>query len=274
MDTPLSYLPGRPLRIRCENGYVALTVVQPFLPFTTSQVLLTRLEEATPIIPLPVGSYVVAKVYDTRYIHHRTVFGKPWSRAAEEAAAQRHCGVSKPGLQMPLAPETDDAVDWEEFYYRQSTAMFWNEVQAYDRLQVMQDLSIPRLYATGSVDVADTAELRAITSPVLLMQHITDVQSLENLDAHLISRPLLESALQTVQRFTMLGVLHGDMKASEILCYPARRPMHAFIVDFGNARIRGKEERDEQWAEAVLEAGDFRCVESLFHLHAERGIAH
>lgn len=274
MDTPQYYHPDRQLRIRCAGGHVVLTIVQAFLPFTTSQVLLTRLEENLAQIPLPVGAHLIAKVYDTRFIHHRTVFGKPWSYAAEEAAARRHGGVSKPDASMPSAPNTDDAVDWEGFYFRQGAAMFWSEVKAYERLESMQDLAVPRLYGVGSVDLSDMGCPRAVVPPALLMQYIADARSLEDLDPHLISRPLLDSALQTVQKLTVLGVLHGDLNGSEILCYPAHHPVHAFFIDFGNSRSRKEDEGNEQWAEAVLEAGDFRWVEMLFHLHAERGRLH
>lgn len=271
MDTvPQYYHPDRRLRIDCAGGYVAVSVVQVFLPFTTSQVLLVRLEDNYAHIPALIGSLLIAKVYDTRFLHHRTVFGKPWSYLAEEEAARRHGGESRPDLPLPPPPDNSDAVEWEEFYYRQSTAMFWNEVKAYERLGDMQDMSIPRLYAVGSVCLAGTGSKRAITPPVLLLQHISDVQSLEELDAQLITQPLLDSAMETIQRFTMSGVIHGDLRASEILCYPAHRPVHAFIIDFGNARTRKEGEGDEQWAEAVLEAGEFRWVEMLFYLHAER----
>ena len=152
--------------------------------------------------------------------------------------------------------------------------MFWNEVHAYTRLESLQDVAIPRLYGLGTLDLSATRTKRAVAPPVLLLQHLDDVRSLEELDSPLISQALLDSALESVQRFTMLGVVHNDLNGSEILGFPARRPMHAFIIDFAHAIIRQDEDDDEEWAEKVLEAGDFRWVEMLFHLHAQRRAPH
>ena len=150
--------------------------------------------------------------------------------------------------------------------------MFSNEVRAYARLRSVQDVVVPRLYATGTLDVGSGGVPRAVAPPVLLLQYVEDVVSLEQLDPALVSRTLLDSAVASVQRFAMLGVTHGELTGSDVLCFPAHRPVHAFFVDFGSARSRREEECEEEWAVAVLEAGDVRRVEALFYWQVERGL--
>lgn len=324
-DVPHHYRPDSQLRIQleCADAHgagagvgagggattVTVSVVQAFVPFTTSQVLLVRLEEKEqvgsggPQLP-PLGELLIAKVYDPRYVHHRVVFGKPWTYEAEAAAARRrseapgrgHSGShSDVEQQTPRAPQdTSDEIAWEEFYFAQSLKMCTNEVRAYRRLRRMQDVAVPRMYGVGTLDLAHPhphphphashhlpqqaqqggLQARAVAPPVLLLQYIADARSLEDLDALLVNQALLESALESVQQFTVLGVIHGDLNGSEILCYPAERPVHAFVIDFGNARTRAEGESEEDWAEAVVEAGNVRWVEMLFHLHAQRGAPH
>lgn len=126
----------------------------------------------------------------------------------------------------PPPPPASNAINWEEYYSRESAARVWNEVRAYSRLESLQDVAVPRLYGAGTLELA----LRAVAPPVLLLQHIADVRSLEERST--------QALLSSRSRFTMLGVVHNGLNGSEILGFPASRPIHAFIIYFAHAIVR------------------------------------
>ena len=99
MDSPFPYTPGSTLTIKVSQVYIIVTVEKQFTPFTSSQVLVVHATSSSTKLPLnhfPLGTPMILKIYDTRYIEDREAFyshdgtsffpARPWSLENEEKA--------------------------------------------------------------------------------------------------------------------------------------------------------------------------------------------
>lgn len=254
--------PGSRITINLADSAGTLhATVSRGLPITTSQLVVARLDEKAQhsSISLSVGSEFVLKIFDPRFIKRRFNHDNiPWSYEAEEAATHRHhCSISNWQWRSP--PESEDpAVDWEEYYYVRCSNMRFFEVAGYSRLVALQGSGVPVFYGYGSLDLSNTTPPRAIQPPVILIEYIQDAVTLKDVDARLLSRPLIRSLLDTVQRIGELGVCHGDPNYGNILLAPAHQPVRAALIDFDDCIWYDSGITWEDWCVEVASNGEVR----------------
>jgi hypothetical protein len=90
---------------------MTVKMVNAFTLFTMNRVLLIKTCNKV-IGTLPSDSYAIFKVYNHRFLVHRTRYGKNWDYSIE-VAAQRHF---QSNLHFSFAPhpERGDSVDWQD----------------------------------------------------------------------------------------------------------------------------------------------------------------
>ncbi|KAF7331841.1 hypothetical protein MKEN_00064200 [Mycena kentingensis (nom. inval.)] len=232
---------------------VCVTVAKALTPFTMSQVLLVDVYPPVPnILPAATASFIL-KVYDPRFLQHRkgtkNSAPHPWTLAAEATAARRRELAVTQDLRT-FWPDDHDAAGWEEYYHHNLQEMFVNELSAYEHLLPLQGRSIPICYAHGNL-VPDSQ--RAIVPRVLLLSHISG-PNIRAVHPSRIPTHVGRGLLDTIRAIGALGVVHDDIRADNILLAPADHPARAWVIDFGNARVR-QDESDEEW-DWVLEEND------------------
>lgn len=263
MNTEQSQYPaylaiGAELNIELEDstGILRLTVVHPMLPFTSSQVIVARLssKDTAAACRLAPGSIMVLKIFDPRFLKRRDPDDddQPWSHEAELEGFNRHKGELTRWCQTPH-PDVLGIDNWEEFYFLRMCSDHAAEVEAYRRLHPLQGCGVPVFYGSGTLDLSRTASPRAFNPRLVLLEHITDAVDLRDIDPLLLSSPLVESLLGTVQRLGTLGVAHGDPNFTNYLFTPARRPTRAVLIDFADSVSRKPDSTDEEWARLVEE---------------------
>lgn len=131
------------------------------------------------------------------------------------------------------------------------------EVTGYSRLAPLQGSSVPSFYGHGSVDLSHTTPRRAIP-PVVLVEYIDNAITLKDVDARLLTRPIITSLVDTVQRLGELLVCHSDPNYRNYLLAPADRPTRAGVIDFADCFWTAPDETEEEWSEQVLSEGEVR----------------
>ncbi|KDQ58763.1 hypothetical protein JAAARDRAFT_206613 [Jaapia argillacea MUCL 33604] len=270
-EIPEYYRPGSRLHISLasQSGGINATVVHPITPFTTSQVLVCRIEH-NPTITSP-SSLAVVKVYDPRFFKDRyptdLSLQHPWSHEAEAAAAssrQNQYPVVT-SREYPVSPDWGDPGNnspaaWEEFYFQHAEYAFQAEVKAYDMLSDWQGRSILYYLGAGTLPVSTLSSPRAIIPRVLLLEYLPDAVTLNDIDPQRITRPVLRSLFETAEAFASLGIIHTDLHGGNILLTPAEHPVRGCIIDFGCSFVR-QEESDEEWEFLVAQNSDVRAVQ-------------
>ncbi|CAG7847215.1 SubName: Full=Uncharacterized protein {ECO:0000313/EMBL:CCA66792.1} [Serendipita indica DSM 11827] len=265
VETPSYYKPGAILTLQLAPDDITclVEVIKPFIPFTISQVLLckpaeSQTEPSHPLIDQLPEAFIV-KVYDPRYMDHRLPFksrpARPWSLDGEQEAATRREERGCPGrdANYDLAnwpEEDDDKPGWEEWYFQSAEDQYYHESEAYKRLEPVQGVTIPRCYGYGTLKLPQ----RAISPHILVIEYISDAETLEKIDPACVPPELAQSLLNGIKEVNQLGVVHTDLNPGNILLTPRDRPTRAVVIDFGHAGLR-EEEDDETWRE-VLEEND------------------
>ncbi|EKM54081.1 uncharacterized protein PHACADRAFT_97039 [Phanerochaete carnosa HHB-10118-sp] len=253
---------GAELSIELEDsaGTLRMAVVHPVLPFTSSQVVVARLssKDTATACRLAPGLSVVLKIFDPRFLKRRGPDDddQPWSEAELEEF-QRHKGELTRWCQT-LHPDALGMDNWEEFYFLRMYSDHAAEVEAYRMLHPLQGCGVPVFYGSGTLDLSRTAPPCAFNPRLILLEHIADAVSLRDIDPLLLSAPLVESLLDTMQRLGALGVAHGDLNFTNYLFTPARRPTRAVIIDFADSVSRRPDSTDEEWTRLVEEYGVMR----------------
>nr|GAT59817.1 predicted protein [Mycena chlorophos] len=233
-----TFAAGDTIQLRLEDGLERrYTIIKLFLPFTRSVVLLARPDQQT--------GPVVLKLYDPRYLNERHVLSQyrpsfPWDAKLEREAAETRRREECPGagdLQRLLWAEEDVAWNserallWEEWFYRECMNSFANESSAYDQMTSMQGGAIPKLLGRGVVVDSE----RDIEVPALVLEY---VEGISMQDApHSVVRAATDAwahLSQAVIRFNKLDIAHEDINQTNILLSPDGG--RAVIIDFGRAR--------------------------------------
>ena len=241
-NIPSYYSSGSRLSLQFATGVASVTVVEPFTPFTMSQVLLVLMNN------LP----IVVKVYDPRFLDHRKAsrrsLARPWNFDIEIETIRRT--TPDPNFEFALHPGDDDRVGWEIWYYQQMECAFRNEVESYKRLHQLQGHGVPLCLGSGTLNLPG----RALSPHVLLLEYIPDAISLQNI----IVRPdqsVIASLLRTVNAFAAMDVSHNDINSSNVIFSPSNYPTRAVIIDFGHSYLRD-DELDEDWEGIVCQSDD------------------
>ena len=266
VETPSYYLPAATLTLKLapDDTPCLVEVIKPFTPFTISQVLLCQpakfIDESSYPTPIQLPDTFIVKVYDPKYMDNRLPFksrpARPWSLEAEQAAATRREGKGCSGRDASYnladwPEEEEDKTGWEEWYFQSAEDQYYHESGAYKHLESIQGTTVPRCYGYGTLDLPE----RAIFPHVLVIEYISDAETLEKVDPACVSLELAQSLVNGIKEVNRLGVVHTDLNPGNILFSPRDQPTRAVVVDFGHAGLREEEEDDESWRE-VLEEND------------------
>lgn len=257
-DCPAYLKPGAELSIELGDpaGAVRAVVVRPMLPFTSSQVIVARLSSKAPdaAFQLPTGTVFILKIYDPRFLKRRGPDDddQPWSYAAELEGYRRHKGQLTHWCQFPH-PDVVGMDNWEEFYFLRMCSDHAEEVEAYRRLRPLQGHGVPAFYGSGDLDLSGTDIPRAFNPHIIMLEHINDAVDLLDIDPGLLTAPIIQSLLDTVQQLGELGVAHGDLNCTNYLFAPANRPARAVLIDYADSVCRKADSTDEEWERLVAE---------------------
>lgn len=265
-DIPGYYAPGACIRLSLNSAEISATIVRIFTPFTTSQVLLVRTHYVPPGTNVPGEELVIVKVYDPRFLFYRNF--KPsvyrqklkWSYDGEVIAAERRLTPWHPAARFEfiLLPieEEDGAAEVEDYMFRTSECTAWTETEAYRRLFPLQGKGIPLFFGSGRLVLEDPNCPRTFNPHANILEYIPDAITIRDVPATLITRPLVQSLLDTVQALGDLGVTHGDMNLGNILFSPKSSPPRAVIIDFGEGTLRDERFNEKEWRKVVHEGAD------------------
>ncbi|KAI0052014.1 hypothetical protein FA95DRAFT_1533557 [Auriscalpium vulgare] len=267
--TPDEYKPGATIAVDIDDEDVTVTVVRACMPFTVSQVLIVRTSEPTPtsIDPtptsiLPPNKLVALKIYDPRFTGRRgekkdgLPVCYPWSAENEAKAASRRQWWQKRDL------DSTDAVDGEEYYWREQEDSQLSEVKTYEHLESLQGAGVPRLLGYGYLRCGPSPR-RSVVPPVVFLEYIPDATRIYDIDPQLLTPSLVRSLIETVSAFEGLDVSHGDLNAGNVLLSPAKRPTRAVVADFGYAAWREAYEEDADWRKELARRDDVGSLRRL-----------
>lgn len=217
---------------------------------------------------------VFLKLYDRRFSDQfRRDHGvDPWTRDTEKAYINTvRTGVARQFLHnLHTVPsfEKDTGNTWDDgqietFLTGQAHQLFDAEAAAYDSLGDIQGKLVPRLMARvhlaislpdagmiGTKDVADLLDIRGI-----LLQYI-DGFSLSKVQDHAPKsawQGIVDRAVAIVQVVGDHGILNRDVRPNSFIVQrDGDGPYRVFMIDFGLARLRERDESDRDWAKAKL----------------------
>jgi len=216
---------------------------------------------------------VFLKLYDRRFSEQlRSDHGiDPWTRDAEEEYIDAvQTGAARQFLHnLHTIPnfEEDTEETWgdgqiESFLTDQVHKLFDAETTAYDTLRDIQGKLVPRLVARvhlvlssshAGISRTDAAELLHIKG--ILIQHI-DGFPLSKVQDHARKsewQGIVDQAVAIVQVVGDHGILNRDVRPDNFIVQHDRDGCYwVFMIDFGLARLRGRNESDRGWAEAKL----------------------
>ncbi|RXW17720.1 hypothetical protein EST38_g8126 [Candolleomyces aberdarensis] len=254
-------------------------IIQPFTPFTKSQVYLARpASEAEKRRHAP---EVILKIYDPRYLDDRLpptpTSQRPirfWSLDAETQAAERRKKVQSGSVPDDFEDDMiyEDVVEpwvYEEHFYRLLKTCWESEVACLRKLESFQGTVVPRLFESGSI-VPPPAS-RAIEPFAVVMEYLPGrtLEQLTPAEASSIPPAVLRPLMDAVSKLAEHGVIHDDMNANNILLSPVDEPTRAVLIDFGCGAVRENYDTEEKWAFASSFAND---VEQLKITLRQKGI--
>ncbi|KAJ6616424.1 hypothetical protein B0H10DRAFT_2036930 [Mycena sp. CBHHK59/15] len=264
------YQPGAQISLNlrsCDDDKternVQATVVKAFTPFTMSQVLLVDINPPIPDVLVPAESSFILKVYDPRFLQHRkgtkSSAPHPWTIAAETTAAKRR--ILGAQIYLPTWwPDDADAAGWEEYYHANLQQIFKNELAAYTKLRALQGRAVPWCFAHGTFVLPSPAR-RMVVPRVLLLSHVPG-PNLRAVHPTLVAPPVARALVDTVRAFGVLGVIHDDLRADNVILSPSDEPSRAVVLDFGNAQVRTGQS-DEEWSWALAENDEPHVMEMM-----------
>ncbi|KAF9478420.1 hypothetical protein BDN70DRAFT_783175, partial [Pholiota conissans] len=164
-----------------SNQTIEFEIIQPFLPFTKSQVYLVRPKAEAESQRL--SPDVVLKIYDPRYLDDRLPptqkSRRPiryWSLEAEtKAAVERRKKVESGDALDEFGAELlyEDSVEpwvYEEYFYRLLQLSWTSEVECLRQLERFQGTVVPKLFDSGSIVLP--LATRAVEPFAVIMEHI------------------------------------------------------------------------------------------------------
>lgn len=276
MDTPPPYTPGSTLTIKVSEVYIIVTVEKQFTPYTSSQVLVVHATSTSAKLPPnhpPLGTPIILKIYDPRYVENREAFygydgtffpAKPWSLEDEEkATAYREAMEDWNDLISDEVEMANPGMVIEFKLFLKAYTSWTREVNAYLALadSPLSGFSVPTLYGIGDFI---PEEPRAIVPRILLeyVPHSTSLDKLQNIKL-MITPWHIRTLLAATRKMNELGVVHWELHPGNILLCPDR----VVIVDFGRSTTRVQEGidmfSDDKWMVKVEDGWNENTVRML-----------
>ncbi|VDC07910.1 unnamed protein product [Peniophora sp. CBMAI 1063] len=249
-------------------GQFTFTIIKVFEPVTQAVVVLARCDAVS-------ASPVVIKIYDPRYLtnrfknHYTNSHPRPWTLDAEAAVGLNPVPLSELERGVPLElrepePTSADgqrhrAARWELHFQTQSRQSFEAEYKAYTRLADLQGSVVPRVLGVGRQ--VFPSEPRFYQPRALVFEFIEGI-TIESAPSTVVTPQLIAQLYQDIRLFAPRGVVHGDLRWSNVILSPAQSPKRAVVIDFGQARVR-EDETDKDWEEVVSECDEPGAVASM-----------
>jgi len=264
MDSP-PYTPGSTLKIKVSQIDIIVTVEKLFTPFTSSHVLVVHATSSSAKLPPshpPLGTPMILKIYDTRYVEDREAFysddrtcffpARPWSLEKEqEATAYREANENWNGTISDEIYMSNPGMVIELELFQKACTWWTQEVDAYLALadSPLSGSAVATLYGFGDFI---SEERRAIVPRILLLEYISRSISLDKLkNIKLITPWHIRTLLAASRKLNELGVVHWDLEPRNILLCPDR----VVIIDFGmsTTRVQGGIDMfsDDKWMAKV-----------------------
>ena len=230
-----------------------------------------------------VPSLAFLKLYDRRYLDERTGNDAfyPWNhqKEAEAETIARASGktvrvngvnssddhASESSAEEDSDSEESDGTDdqddelnpWEvEEYYRELVRKwFKTEVGAYNQLQSLQGICIPKFFGTVTFDPQSLSRMPpgVLTEVHGILLQFIDGKRLDEIDneSTLVRKHkhIGHAAVICFERIHSLGVLHGDVRLGNLMV--RNSDGRVFLMDFALATLRQKDEDDQEWAERI-----------------------
>ena len=150
---------------------------------------------------------------------------------------------------------------YEKWLHDRCRMLYTSEVRAYNLLQQMQGINIPKLFATVTLQYGSSGNSKYqhyFEAPGILMEYIQGINLMDICD-HLDSSlwvSIVESATSLVGRMGELNFINYDLHPSHVIVRevndqsePHYEPV---MIDFAMSRIRRADESDEDWYEDKL----------------------
>lgn len=249
-----------------SNQTLPFEIIQPFIPFTKSQVYLVR--PASEADRRRLAPEVILKVYDPRYLDDRlppTPKSKRpircWSLEAESQATERRKQVESGSSPDDFDEDMlyEDVVEpwvYEEHFYRLLKTCWESEVACLRKLEHFQGTVVPKLFESGSIILPPAT--RAISPLAVVMEYVPGrtLQRLTPAEVNSIPPAVFRPLLDAVPKFVENGATHGDINANNILLSPIGSPTRAVLIDFGCGAVKEDYDTEEKWEFASNFASD------------------
>lgn len=268
--------------------------------FTKSQTLkVSVVSKPTDDDQIPPVAFL--KLYDRRYLDERmgTNAMYPWNHKKEAEAEvlarasadtghvdggyssddpTSDCGADgASGSEESGGTDQDDDLDpWqvEEYYHDLVRKWFKTEVKAYQQLQPLQGICVPKFFGTVAFDDQSLSRMPpGILTEVrgILLQFIEGSQ-LDELDSECplvrTHRHIGQAAVMCFERIHSLGVLHGDVRLGNLMV--RNHDGRVFLLDFALSTLRGKHESDLEWTERVRRENEVFAIKEFLQRKALR----
>ena len=291
---PPHHLPTDSVKCTVPTPSQLLIKILEICSFTKSQALKVSVVSES-IEDDSVPSVAFLKLYDRRYLDERMGNNAfhPWNHQKEaeaESIAQasgktfRFDGgyssddrSSESGAEEDSdAEETDDTVGqdeeldpWEiEDYYRDLVRKwFKTEVRAYNQLQSLQGICIPKFFGTVTFDPQSLSRMPpgVLTEVHGILLQFIDGKPLDEIDKE---SPLArthehigQATVVCFERIHSLGVLHGDVRLGNLMV--RNSDGRVFLVDFALATLRGKDDSDQEWTGRIRRESEVFAVKEF-----------
>jgi tRNA A-37 threonylcarbamoyl transferase component Bud32 len=265
---------------------VNVKVLQTYT-FTLSQTMKVTIKTQESQTVLPEEAFF--KVYDRRYLKDR--LGEkvlyPWDpereAIAEKSRADYMSKLNKNRREGPLnvdglfedsesssvdhwsseenfrfdSDSEREETQWERecVFRRRTRKWFTTEVRAYNQLQCLQGVCIPRFFGSTQFDETSLAQMPPginIETPGILIEFIEGitVNNIEGDSQVAVQYPHIgQAVVDGFEKINQLGVLHGDVRTENVIIRNCDG--RAFVLDFALSAFRRTRESDKRWAERV-----------------------
>ena len=246
-----------------EVGELRVNIVDIVEPSTMSVVLHVGLEQDARTAP---NSRMVLKVYDRQFSPQMREF-KDTGPATSVSENDFTAFVSQGSMPQFLADYAEsgpwaydewDAPKREAYFYARSALSHEVELEVYDRLDDMQGVHVPTLFADVRLTPQHTTteQLESLTEytevGALLMECIPGF-TLNNLEVEAPESdwaPICDQAIEVIRKIANNNFINFDIKTRNII---VRRKddgsYQVFYLDFGECRFRDPSDSHEVWRE-------------------------
>ena len=267
LDCP--YSKGSTIELMVTNSISSFTpsstkitarVVKIFQPVTMSPAMLVEVDGE--------NTTMVLKLYDRRCCPKlRDEVPYDWNEVAEDEykrfVESGEADKFRPERMHPPRPGHPGwlIAQYEKWLHDRCSTLYTSEVQAYNLLQQMQGINIPKLFATVTLQYGSSSNSKYqhyFEAPGILMEYIQGINLMDICD-HLDSSvwvETVESARSLVGRMNQLNFLNYDVHPSHVIVREMNDQNRIYyepvMIDFAISRIRREDESDEDWYKANL----------------------